>query len=110
MTDPSDAVDVYLSTRYLVGLEQALIDATGGYLTPALAGVVSVQSQRIEERHHPDGGVSEGYEGTLKVQGVSYQFLAWIYIEATGERFMTDLSEFVPLGWEANIRLADRGA
>ena len=109
MTHPSDAVDAYLSARYLVGLEQMLLDAVGGYATPALAGVVSVESQRVEQRRHPDGGTSEGYEGTLMVQGIIYRFRCWIYVEATGTRFMTDLSEFSPVGWETRFQFADRG-
>jgi hypothetical protein len=106
VTDPSNAVDAYLASRYRTGLEQALLDATGGYATPAVAAVVDVISSRFDVRRHPDGGVSEGFTGTMTVQGVTYQFRCWVYIDVGGGRFLSDLSAFEPIGWEARIRLS----
>jgi hypothetical protein len=110
MAEPSDVVDSYLASRYRTGLEQVLLDATGGYVTPAVAAVVDVAAERFETRRHPDGGVSEGYEGTLTVQGVAYQYRCWVYLDFDGSRCLSDLSEFSPIGWQARIRLTDAGA
>ena len=110
MAEASDVVDSYLASRYRTGLEQVLLDATGGRVTPTVAAVVDVTSERFETWRHPDGGVSEGYEGTLTVQGVVYRFRCWLYLDADGSRFLTDLSEFVPFAWHASIRVANAGA
>jgi len=72
MADPSDTVDAYLESRFRTGLEQVLLDATGGYVPPALASVINVISGRFDTRRHPDGGVSEGYAGTLTIDGLAY--------------------------------------
>jgi hypothetical protein len=46
MGDPSDTVDAYLDSRFRTGLEQVLLDASGGYVSPALAGTIGVISEQ----------------------------------------------------------------
>jgi hypothetical protein len=108
MAEPSDAVDAYLVARFCTGLEQVLLDATGGYVTPAVAEVVDVASERFDVRRHPDGGVSEGYSGQLTVQGVTYAFRAWVYLDVGRGRFLSDVSEFSPGGWQVGIQSSGR--
>ena len=105
MAEPSDAVDSYLEARFRIGLEQVLLDATGGYVTTPAAAIADVVSGRFDSRRHPDGGISEGYAGTLTIEGVTYEFRCWVYLDIDGGRYLSDLSEFSPTGWQASIRL-----
>ena len=54
---------------------------------------------------HPDGGISEGYAGSLTLQGVTYDWRAWVYSDSDGARFLSDLSAFEPKDWRAEIRM-----
>jgi hypothetical protein len=109
MGDPSDTVDAYLDSRFRTGLEQVLLDATGGYVSPALARTIGVIGEQFDARRHPDGGVSEGYTGTLTVEGLTYQFRCWIYHDIDGRRIVSDLSEFSPTEWKTGIRMSSGG-
>ena len=106
MTSPSEAADAYLSVRFNVGLEQVLLDVIDGYPSTAMAAVTDIASDRFDTRRHADGGVSEGYAGQLTIQGVAYAWRAWVYRDGDGCRFLSDLSEFVPIDWQAGIRIA----
>jgi hypothetical protein len=55
MADPSDTVDAYLQSRFRTGLEQILLDATGGSVPPALASVINIVFKQFDTRRHPDG-------------------------------------------------------
>src|SRR3954451_20084513 len=105
MADPSDTVNAYLEARFRTGIEQVLLDATGGHVPPALASVIKVIYGRFDIRRHPDGGVSEGYAGTLTIDGLTYAFRCWVYFDADGGRFLSDLSEFSPVWWQPSIQL-----
>ena len=105
MTFPSDAADAYLASRFNVGLEQALLDIVDGYASPATAALTEVELDRFDVRHHPVGAISEGYAGRLTLQGVAYRWRAWIYRDVDGARFLSDLSEFSPVSWRAEIRM-----
>ena len=108
MVDPSAAVDAYLVNQFGIGLEQVLLAATVGELPPGLSAVVTISCSLLDRRIHPDGGKTEGYTGTMTVQGVSYEFRCWVYRDVDGERFVSDLSEFVPKGWQAHVRIGTR--
>jgi hypothetical protein len=105
MTDPSDAVDRYLAAVFRTRLEQVLLDIAGGKLNPVLAGAVETTCRRIDQRRHPDGGVTEGFAGTVSVQGVAYDCRFWLFVDGDGTRFLTDLSVFAPVGWQTRLGL-----
>jgi len=106
MTSPSDAVDAYLSNRFRIGLEQLLLDATDGRMPVILQGVVEVKAEQIDQRRYPDGAVTQGYIGTLTLDGAAYEFRCWVYIDLDGGRFLGDLSEFRPTAWQAVLKVA----
>lgn len=105
MTNPSDAADAYLSSRFNTGLEHAMLDVIGDYPSAASAALTDVSFERFDTRQHPGGSVSEGYAGHLTLQGVAYIWRAWIYRDADGSRFLSDLSEFTPVSWRTEIRM-----
>jgi len=105
MTDPSAAVDSYLAERFKIGLEQVLVDASVGKMAPGLAGTVEVTCRERGCFHYPDRGRAYHYEGAIIVAGVAYRYRTWIYEEHGGTRYMTDLSEFAPVDWQARLRI-----
>ena len=106
MTSPSDAADAYLITRFGCGLELAILDVIDGYPSSVTAALTDVEVERFDTRHHAGGSVSEGYIGHLTLQGVAYSWRAWVYRDIDGSRFLSDLSEFSPISWRAEIRVA----
>jgi hypothetical protein len=101
--DASDAVDTYLVQTYRVGLEEVLAEITAGRLPVFLADAVQYTSKRIDCFVDEDGGVSEMFKGTLAVEGVEYRFRCAVFVDCAGARFVTDVGEFVPLGWSAQL-------
>jgi hypothetical protein len=110
VTDPSDAVEAYLAERFKVGLEQVLLDASIGRVTPTLDGTVAVTCRERGRFAYADRGSAFHYEGEITVQGVAYRFRTWIFQDLDGRRIMTDLSEFASEGWSASIRMGDARA
>lgn len=103
--DPSDAVDRYLAARFGVGLEQLLLDAACRRTTAALAGAVTLFAARTDRVEHRDGGISETHVGTLAVEGVTYRFRFTTFADPGGTRFVSDVGEFSPLGWQTAFTL-----
>jgi hypothetical protein len=109
MTEPSDAVDAYLSNRFKIGLEQLVLDATDGRMPAIVQGVVEVKAELIDQRRYPDGAVTQGYVGTLTLDGAAYEFRCWVHLDLDGGRFLGDLSEFRPVGWQTVFKVAAEG-
>ena len=108
MQDASDAVDDYLTHTYGIGLEQVIADATQGLVSLTLAGTVRLAAgERIAVFAHPDGGHSEIHQGVLSIAGVQYRFRCAIFIDAGRKRFVSDITEFEPIGW--TLRVAVHG-
>ena len=105
MQDASDAVDTYLTNGYGIGLEQVLAEATQGLLSLHIATVVKVTSACVAMVTFPDGGRSELHQGTLRMQGVTYYFRCYVFIDLGGERFVSHIAEFAPRVWEAGVRI-----
>jgi hypothetical protein len=110
MTDPSDAVDAYLAERFKVGLEQVLLDASAGHASPTLDGTVTVTCRERGRFLYADRGTAFHYDGTLRVEGVTYRYRTWIFQDHDGARIMTDLSEFSREDWAAPIQIGDARA
>jgi hypothetical protein len=104
--EASQAVHDYLFARYRVALEDLLAYGSAGVLSLALeqAGV-RVRAGCLQRQRHDDGGLSEVHEGTLTLAGAAYAFRIGVFTDADGDRFLSDLLEFRPLGWSAGVRL-----
>ena len=106
--DDSQIVHDYLFGRYRVALEDLLAYGSGGVVSLALeqAGV-KVRAGCLHRERHDDGGLSELHEGTLSVAGALYAFRVSVFTDGDGERFLSDLLAFKPLGWEATARTSE---
>ena len=106
--DASDVVDAYLTNGWGIGLEQVLAEATMGLISLHIADAVKVQSERVGVFAHGDGGSTELHQGTLTLEGVTYRFRCSIFLDADGDRFVSDIAEFTPLGWETRLKVPER--
>jgi len=104
--DDSQIVHDYLFARYRIALEDLLAYGSAGVLSLALeqAGV-RVRSGCLHRQRHDDGGLSEVHDGTLSLAGAAYAFRIGVFTDPDGDRFLSDLLDFKPLGWGTGLRL-----
>ena len=106
--DASDVVDAYLTNGWGIGLEQVLAEATMGLVSLHIADAVRIQADRVGAFTHGDGGTSELHQGSLTLEGVTYRFRCTVFIDADGNRFISDITEFVPVGWQTRLTVPER--
>ncbi|HXP73497.1 MAG TPA: hypothetical protein VN823_05070 [Stellaceae bacterium] len=107
MRDPATNLDDYLRSRFGVTLERALADACAGVTTLALAHCVEIVCDPVGSYVHDDDGLSEHYQGTLAVEGISYRFRCSMFTDGGGSRFVESIEEFEIVQW--GVRLAMPG-
>ncbi len=107
--EDSQIVHDYLFARYRVALEDLLAYGSAGVVSLALehAGV-RVRAGCLQRERHDDGGLSELHDGTLSIAGARYAFRVAVFTDSDGDRFLTDLIDFKPLGWGTGFEL-ERG-
>jgi hypothetical protein len=103
MRDVSEPIEAYLTSRFGIGLERVLLDASAGVFDPALAGSVRTACDPVGEFVYEDGGVSGLYQGILTVEGVTYRYRCAIFTDAGGARFLEDLGELEAVRWEIGL-------
>lgn len=108
--DDFGAVNGFLAANYRTGLEEALCDGClVGRLSIVLADVATITSVLVHSERDDDGGFCNTYEGTLMVQGVAYRFRCHVFMDRSGARFLSDVSEFRPLEWQARLAMPGCG-
>lgn len=109
--EDSQVVHEYLFARYRVALEDLLAYASGGVLSLALeqAGV-RVRCGCLHRQRHDDGGLSEVHEGTLSVAGAQYGFRIGTFTDGDGDRYLSEIHEFKPIGWGLHLPIGDAPA
>jgi hypothetical protein len=103
MRDDSEPIDSYLTSRFGIGLERVLLDASAGIADPVLAGSVRTACDPVGAFSYEDGGVSELYQGVLTVQGVTYRYRCAVFTDTGGARFLEDLGEIEAVRWEVGL-------
>jgi hypothetical protein len=104
--DDSQIVHDYLFARYRVALEDLLAYGSAGVLSLALEHEgVRVRAGCLHRERHDDGGLSEVHEGTLALAGAAYAFRIGVFTDPDGDRFLSDLLDFRPLGWSTGLRI-----
>jgi hypothetical protein len=102
----SDAktVDDFLRAQFDLGLEDVLCDGClMGRLDQRLgAGArIVLREQRIERED--DGGEFGTYAGVLILDGVWYNFVCHIFVDAGGQCFVADIGAFEAVEWKLRI-------
>jgi hypothetical protein len=105
--DPFIAVDLLLAARYFAGLEDALCE---GCLTGKLPGLLAEDAAIIRRCTHmqndEDGGQSFTFEGVFALLDVRYNFHCYIFIDGSGQRFLSDVTVFEPVEWQARMAVS----
>ncbi len=107
VVDASLAIDAYLITRFGIGLERVLADATAGVVSLAIAGSVKVACDPVGTFAYEDGGASEQYQGMLTVEGVTYRFRCSVFTDAGEARFMESIGELEAVQWGVRLVVPD---
>ena len=76
-----------------------------GRLSAALADVATIAPVLVRSEREDDGGLHNTYDGTLAVQAVAYRFRCHVFVDRGGERFLSDVGEFEPIGWRARLAM-----
>jgi hypothetical protein len=103
MHDASEPIDSYLTSRFGIGLERVLLDASAGYTDPSLAGSVRTACDPVGAFTYEDGGVSELYQGVLTLEGVTYRYRCAVFTDSGGARFLETLGEVEAVRWEVGL-------
>ena len=99
-------VDRFLHGRWHVALEDVLCEAClSGQIPPALDDDVSVIRRCTHVQTHDDGGRSFTFEGTFMLMGVRYSFQCYIFADASGQRFVSDVAQFEAIDWQASLAI-----
>jgi len=106
--DASDAIDAYLKARFGIGLERLLSDAAAGVVNLAINASVKVACDPIGALPYKDGGVSEAYQGTLIIEGVTYRLRFVTFTDADGVRFIERIGELEAVRWDVRLVVPKR--
>jgi hypothetical protein len=102
--DSFAVVDDFLAACYLVSLEEVLCDAClSGRLPIVLADDAKVTAWCLYSERDEDGGESATFEGLFTLMTITYHFRCHTFIDAGGERFLSDVQEFEPVDWRLRI-------
>ncbi len=102
--DAFTAVDRHLIGRYQVGLEDVLCEGCLTGRLPALfAGEAAIVGRCTRMVADGDGGRSFTFEGTFTLADVRYNFRCHIFVDAGGQRFVSDVALFEPVEWETRV-------
>lgn len=102
-----DAVDEFLLANHGVHLEEVLCDGCFiGRLGGALGGAVKVLPRLTQSVVEEDGGIANAYEGILILGGLWYSFACRVFVDSGGQRFLSDLTAFAPVEWQARIAVS----
>jgi len=102
----ADSIDAFLAATYGLHLEDLLCEGCLiGRLGPAMAERVKLVPRLVQSTNEDDGGVAQIYEGLMALDGLWHRFRCQIFIDGGGERFLADVIEFQPLGWETRVAI-----
>lgn len=102
-----DAVDDFLMANYRIRLEEALCDGCFiGRLGVLLTDVAKIMPRLIQSTAEDDGGVSNIYEGILILKDIWYRFRCHVFVDLGGQRFLSDVSAFEAIEWQARLAVA----
>jgi hypothetical protein len=100
------SIDAFLAATYGLRLEDLLSEGClMGRLGPAVSGRVKLVPRLVRSTREEDGGTTQIYDGLLALDGLWHRFFCQIFVDGGGERFLADVTEFEPLGWETRVAI-----
>jgi hypothetical protein len=101
-----DTVDAFLLATYRLRLEDVLCEGCAmGRLSVVLAERATIVPRLVQSLHEEDGGIANDYEGILVLDGVWYRFRCHLFIDPSGQRFLTDVTGFEAVEWRARMAM-----
>jgi hypothetical protein len=101
-----DAVDAFLMAHHGARLEEVLCDGCFvGRLDQSLADTAKVLPRLVRATVEEDGGLVHLYEGILDLDGIWYSFRCQIFIDETGQRFLSNVAAFDAVEWQARVKV-----
>lgn len=101
-----DAVDDFLAAIYRTRVKGALSDGcVTERVSALLADVAQIRPRLVRSTTEDNSRVAQIYDGVLPVAGVWYRFCCHVFADRGGERFLSDVSEFEPVEWQARLAM-----
>lgn len=99
-------VDRFVRNRWRVTLEDVLCDGCLSGVVPAgLEDDVCVIRRCTHVQRHDDGGQSFTFDGTFVLMGVRYGFICYVFVDPSGQRFLSHIAEFEAVEWDARLAM-----
>ena len=99
-----DTVDDFLLATYRLRLEDVLCEGCAmGRLGVVLADRATIVPRLLQSVQEEDGGIANDYEGILVLDGVWYRFCCHLFIDPSGQRFLSDVTDFEAVEWRARM-------
>ncbi len=100
------AVDQFLTASHGLRLEEVLCEGClMGRLGAMLGDGARIMPRLVRSTAEEDGGVANVYEGILVLDGVWYRFGCHVFIDGSGERFLSNITAFDAVEWRARVAI-----
>jgi hypothetical protein len=101
-----ESVDEFLVATFHRHLEDLLCDGCLiGRVSPLLGERVRIMPRLVRSTREADGGLANAYEGILVLDGVWYRFACQLFVDESGQRFLSDVSAFEAVEWQAEMKV-----
>jgi hypothetical protein len=101
-----ETVDEFLVASFHRQLEDILCDGCLiGRLSPLLGERLRILPRLVRSSREADGGLCNAYEGILVLDGVWYRFACQLFVDGGGQRFLSDVSAFEAVEWQAEVKV-----
>jgi hypothetical protein len=101
-----DKVDEFLVANYRRHLEDVLCDGCLiGRLSTQFGDRARLMARLIRSTREEDGGLANAYEGILVLDGIWYRFACHVFVDDGGQRFLSDVSQFEAVQWQAGMKV-----
>ena len=102
-----DTVDAFLMANHRLRLEDVLCEGClMGRLSVVLGEAVRILPRLLGSTVEEDGGLANVYDGILVLQDVWYRFRCHVFVDGSGQRFLSDISAFEAVEWRARVALS----
>jgi hypothetical protein len=101
-----DTVDEFLLATYGLRLEDVLCEGCAmGRVSVILAERATIVPRLLVSVQEEDGGIANDYEGILIFDGVWYRFRCHLFVDPSGQRFLSDVTAFAAVEWQARMAM-----
>ena len=99
-------VDEMLANRYQIRLEEALCEGClVARLDTALGDTARIVPALERFEREDDGGEFRVYSGIFVLEEVWYRFRCHVFIDASGQSFLSSIAQFEAVRWQVRIAI-----